>query len=184
MPTNQNAYNSRVTDETLEKKFRDTFTSQGGAELVSDLYASGVIVPVVDFTSAAEGSALRQDLQSSWDFATGFNRITGTTTTVVNTPGFWKVDLNFALIVSAAVSRGASVQISDGIGNKKIWDIFIGTTPSDEGGLVTSETFTVFLRSGDSLTGTASTGSNLSIAYRQIADVNGNLVNPLGFTFS
>ena len=123
MPTNQNAYNSRVTDETLEKKFRDTFTSQGGAELVSDLYASGVIVPVVDFTSAAEGSALRQDLQSSWDFATGFNRITGTTTTVVNTPGFWKVDLNFALIVSAAVSRGASVQISDGIGNKKIWNI-------------------------------------------------------------
>ena len=86
MPTNQNAYNSRVTSEALEKKFRDSFTSQGGAELVDDLYASGVIVPVVDFTAAAEGSALRSDLQVAWDFSTGHNRInTTTTTTIINT---------------------------------------------------------------------------------------------------
>ena len=86
MPTNQNAYNSRVTDESLEKKFRDTFKSQGGAELVDDLYASGVIVPVVDFTAAAQGSELRSDLQSAWDFATS-------STSIVNS-------VNFSLITT------------------------------------------------------------------------------------
>ena len=39
MPTNENTYNSRVTSEALEKKYRDVFPSQGGAELVDDLYA-------------------------------------------------------------------------------------------------------------------------------------------------
>ena len=94
MPTQQTTYNSRVTSESLEKKFRDTFTAQGGAELVDDLYASGVVVPIVDFTAAAEGSALRSDLQTAWDFATNIVQITSTSdTTIVTTPGFWKVDI-------------------------------------------------------------------------------------------
>ena len=185
MPTNQNAYNTRLTDEALEKKFRDTFRSQGGAELVDDLYASGVIIPVVDFTSAAEGSALRQDLQSAWDFATGDTQVSNTTATVISTPGFWKVDLNYTGIISSATSRSASLQINDGSTDKKVWDILIRTGLNDEGVISQSETFTVFLRSGDSLTATTNAAQSfLSIWYRQIADVSGNLTNPLGFTSS
>ena len=93
MPTQATTYNSRVTDEALEKKFRDTFKSQGGAELVDDLYASGVIMPIVDFTAAAQGSELRSDLQTSWDFSTGNAVISATNNDIVTTPGFWKVDL-------------------------------------------------------------------------------------------
>ena len=187
MPTNQNAYNSRVTDESLEKKFRDTFKSQGGAELVDDLYASGVIVPVVDFSRAAEGSVLPTNLQTAWDFSTGFSRIaTATRTTIINNTGFWQVDLTYTGIVSSSGGVAvADLSIFDGATDKTIWDManyvigtnFFSTTLEDK--------FVVFLRAGDSLRGRAqNSNANLSVWYRQIADVNGNLTNPLGFTSS
>ena len=71
MPTNANTFNSRVTSEALEAKYRQVFPSQGGAELPQDLFASGVIQPVVDFSSVAEGSVLAPNLQTAWDFSTG-----------------------------------------------------------------------------------------------------------------
>jgi len=184
MPTNQNAYNSRVTDESLEKKFRDTFKSQGGAELVDDLYASGVIVPVVDFTSAAEGSALRSDLQTAWDFSTGHATQQGIgTTTAITTPGFWKClafcEVNF---VNSGI-REALVSISDGVTSK---DVFLvsDTTSNFSEVLFAQSEFTVFLRSGDSLILTCDASMRMTVSYRQIADVSGNLTNPLGFTSS
>ena len=181
MPTNQNAYNSRVTDESLEKKFRDTFKSQGGAELVDDLYASGVIVPVVDFTAAAEGSSLRQDLQRAWDFSTGFNFINTTAvTTLISTPGFWKVDLNVRLYNAIGANR---VFIDDGTTEKNVFSVR-GVAVGDFENVVSHE-FTVFLRSGDTLQAAISSANNqMDIWYRQIADVSGNLTNPLGFTSS
>ena len=43
--------------------------------------------------------------------------------------------------------------------------------------------FVVFLRSGRSLEiFTHSTNAVIDIWYRQVADINGNLVNPAGFT--
>ena len=102
-------YNARVTTETLEKKFRDTFPSQAGAELVDDLYASGVIVPVVDFTAAAEGSELRADLQTSTDFATGHVELgSNASNTFVSTPGFWNVDI-IAGITGSSTSSAVTV---------------------------------------------------------------------------
>ena len=185
MPTNQNAYNSRVTSESLEKKFRDTFTSQGGAELVDDLYASGVVVPVVDFTAAAEGSALRADLQTATDYSTGFTAMTTSqNVTLINTPGFWKVDIQAAITTSSTVSS-VIVQVFDGVTAKKIFQFTGIGSGSTDGELITESNKVIFLRSGDSLT--ASTGSNAcraNFAYRQIADVSGNLVNPLGFVSS
>ena len=92
MPTNANIFNSRVTSEALEAKFRQVFPSQGGAELPQDLFASGVIQPVVDFSSVAEGSILPQNLQTAWDFATGSTVISNTTPqTIINNTGFWQV---------------------------------------------------------------------------------------------
>ena len=82
----QRTYNARVTTEALEKKFRDTFPSQVGAELVDDLYASGVIVPTVDFTAAAQGSELRSDLQTAWDFATGYSAVNNANVDIVTNP--------------------------------------------------------------------------------------------------
>lgn len=184
MPTNQNAYNSRVTDEALEKRFRDTFRSQGGAELVDDLYASGVIVPVVDFTAAATGQQLEQNLQTAWDFTTGQDTVAGTTTTVISNAGFWQVDLIYSGFISGSVADAANVSITDGLSTKKVWNFAqSGATAAVDS--VVESSFVVFLRSGDSLTAsTVNTNYVLSLWYRQIATLNGDLVNPSGFTSS
>lgn len=176
-------YNSRVTTEALEKKFRDTFPSQAGAELVDDLYASGVIVPIVDFTAAAEGSALRNDLQTAWDFATESTSILNTTNfSLITTPGFWQVGLTSVFL--DLDGSGQNLEIDDGVTSKIIWRA-IGTAGSGTQTGVFTDTLVCFLRSGDSLLGTSSgTNKTLNVWYRQIADVNGNLVNPLGFTSS
>lgn len=184
MPTNQNAYNSRVTSESLEKKFRDTFTSQGGAELVDDLYASGVVVPVVDFTAAAEGSALRADLQTALDYASGNDAQSGAVTdkTIINTPGFWR--LNIYAAQSLSTFGSITYSIDDGATAKTIFlmnGIGSGSTDFE---IVTTENTIIFLRSGDKLRLDTVGSAKCNVTYRQIADVSGNLVNPLGFTSS
>ena len=187
MPTQATTYNSRVTDEALEKKFRDTFKSQGGAELVDDLYASGVIMPVVDFTAAAQGSELRSDLQTAWDYATSENIITATQVNLTSTPGFYKVDLICSTndFARASVTTIANVFIEENSTFKMVWRWSTvgqaGTAPQ----AVTESSFVVFISSGQTLGARAAAASEtLNIWYRQIADVSGNLVNPLGFTSS
>ena len=185
MPTNANTFNSRVTSEALEAKFRQTFPAQGGAELVQDLFASGVITPIVDFTSVAEGSVLPENLQTAWDFSTGHNTVANTTTTVINNTGFWKVDLNFRSVISGGGNVTGTIAITDGLTSKIIWESNGAGTVTSDFEAITSNEFVVFLRSGDSLTASTNNPNNImDIWYRQIADVYGNLVNPLGFTFS
>ena len=185
MPIQTTTYNSRVTDEALEKKFRDTFKSQGGAELVDDLYAQGTIVPIVDFTAAAQGSELRSDLQTAWDFASGNNiNFAGTSNTVIDTPGFWKINANMSAEITVA-DLTAQIQIRDGVSNQIIWRYsFSGASADDLESNATWDAI-IFLRSGDSLRSVCSASQiRLVIGYRQIADVYGNLVNPLGYTSS
>ena len=181
MPTNANVFNSRVTSEALEAKFRQVFPAQGGAELVQDLFASGVIQPVVDFSSVAEGSVLPQNLQTAWDFSTGSNQIVNTTTTIINNTGFWAVDLT-ATNGNGAAGGLFSLQINDGASTKVVWGAQLQPASAPT---VVEGKFVVFLRAGDRLTGTSPVAAGfLDVWYRQIADVNGTLVNPLGFTFS
>ena len=188
MPTNANAYNSRVTDEALEKRFRDTFRSQGGAELVDDLYAQGVIVPVVDFTAAATGQQLQQNLQTAWDFSTGSAQVVQITPqTIISTAGFWQIDLIYTGFDSdPATSLDATVDIYDGSTYKAVWAFTnaVGNQQSRFQAVLESQ-FVVFLRSGDSLTAQSqATSTPMNIWYRQIATVSGDLVNPTGFTSS
>lgn len=185
MPTNANTFNSRVTSEALEAKFRQVFPSQGGAELPQDLFASGVIQPVIDFSTVAEGSILPQELQQAWDFATGHTEITGaTTTTLINNSGFWKVDLSLTMEYGTT-KRVGRLQLTDGLSSKTIWEIGGIVAAGSVDSTTTDNSIVVFLRSGDSLTATTQNPVTImNVWYRQIADVNGTLVNPLGFTFS
>jgi hypothetical protein len=178
MPTNANTFNSRVTSEALEAKFRDVFPAQGGAELVQDLFASGVIQPVVDFSSVAEGSVLPEFLQTAWDYATGISSVNNTTTTIINTTGFWKLGWT----IDASSGAGAvNMRITDGVTPKTI-SSFVNQSA---GSRYFPNEFIVFVDSGHSVT-VQSTAAAITarVSYRQIADINGNLVNPLGFTFS
>jgi len=184
MPINANTYNSRITSEALEAAFRERFPAQGGAELVDDLYASGVIQPVFDLSTATAGGALPQNLQTSWDFSTGSaSRQTAGTTTLITNTGFWRVDLTVTGYAAAGAPQPAIIRINDGSSTKPVWGI---SSSSGNGvGLATDNSFIVFLRSGDSLELNCAAGNfAVDVWYRQVADVNGNLVNPLGFTFS
>ena len=178
-------YNARVTTEALEKKFRDTFPSQAGAELVDDLYASGVIVPTVDFTAAAQGSELRSDLQVAWDYAADNNlNAGGFAQDVITTPGFWKINVAMSVEITVA-DLTARLQITDGSTPKTFWRYnFSGGSATDlEANSIWDGV--IFLRAGDKLRSVCSSSQiRLGVGYRQVADVNGNLVNPLGFTFS
>lgn len=183
MPTQSTTYNSRVTDEALEKRFRDTFRSQGGAELVDDLYAQGVIVPVVDFTAAATGATLAENLQTAWDFSTGSNSVSNTTTNLITNAGFWQVDLTWSRNSTAA--NQFTVDIDDGATTKAVWALdFLAVSTSTEYESNGSQSFVVFLRSGDTLSATVPQFCVMDIWYRQIATVTGDLVNPSGFTSS
>jgi hypothetical protein len=183
MPTNANTFNSRVTSEALEAKYRTVFPAQGGAELVQDLFASGVIQPVVDFSSVAEGSVLSENLQTAWDFSTGYTQTINATRTLITNTGFWKVDLTCTL-QAGGVAKPARVFIDDGATRKDVWHLETAISANNAVTLA-ENVFIVFLRAGDSLKATSShTDTVIDIWYRQIADVNGNLVNPLGFTFS
>jgi hypothetical protein len=185
MPTNANTFNSRVTSEALEKKFRDVFPAQGGAELVQDLFASGVIQPVIDFSSVAEGSSLGQNLQTAWDFSTGANSVSNTTTTIINNTGFWKVSVVLSSNLGPAPNRTSLLRINDGSSTKNIWGVTTVSLSGADAEAVSNAELVVFLRAGDSLEAVSpSTADILDVTYRQIADVNGNLVNPLGFTSS
>lgn len=185
MPTNTNAYNSRVTDEALEKRFRDTFRAQGGSELVDDLYAQGVIVPVVDFTQAATGDVLATNLQTAWDSTTGLTRVTSSgTTTLVSNAGFWQFSINADLNFQSGTNIEVSVQIFDGSTATAIWAFAENLASPAEVFTLASGNEVVFLRSGDSLRLSTSAGVDASIWYRQIATVSGDLVNPSGFTSS
>ena len=186
MPTQSTTYNSRVTDEALEKRFRDTFRSQGGSELVDDLYAQGVIVPVVDFTAAATGQQLAENLQTAWDSSTGTDEQNGSgTSTAISNAGFWKVfvqgTMDFSQGGGAAIV--GSLEIFDGTTAKTIWT-FTNKQNNFNEIFQILDNLTVFLRSGDSLRLNCTTGATVSITYRQIATVNGDLVNPTGFTSS
>ena len=185
MPTNQNVYNSRVTDEALEKKFRDTFKSQGGAELVDDLYASGVVIPVVDFSDAAAGSVLPQNLQTAYDFATiNVSRSSIGTSTVTSTPGFYQIFYYYNLFTGGGAGSASAVAIFDGTSEKTIYNV--GQTSSGNNAEELGQTdFVCYLRSGDSLRLKTFISTHFaSISARQIADVSGNLINPLGFVSS
>jgi len=185
MPTNANVFNSRVTSESLEAKFRQVFPAQGGAELVQDLFASGVIQPVVDFSSVAEGSVLPENLQTAWDFSTGHQTFSNSNATIINNTGFWRIQAVNTILSSGVAAVSGQIAMTDGLSTKPIWEINEGTGVGNVSLSQQTVDFVVFVRAGDSVTASSNdVNCQLDVFWRQIADVNGNLVNPLGFTFS
>lgn len=166
-----------ITSESLQAKIRELLPSQQG--FGEDLQASNVILPVIDLTAAAQGTTTPEILLTAWDFSTGHATVANATTTLINTTGFWKVDL--VMSQQSAGSDNGSIYITDGLTTKTIWEVNVSGITGY--GFVDSNEFVVFLRAGDSLVAqTNSARIDLDISWRQIADVNGNLTNPLGFS--
>lgn len=173
-----------VTSESLQAKIRQLLPSQQG--FGEDLQASNVILPVIDLTSTAEGTGTPAYLTRAWDYTTGSAKVENTTPiTLINTAGFWQVNLVYtAEIANLSVSTPvlANLSITDGVTPKTVFEFYRSNANADVEAAVL-DNFVVFLRSGDSLTAyTSGAGKILAVQYRQIATVNGNIVNPSGFT--
>ena len=146
--------------------------------------ASNVIQPVIDLTPSAEGSGLPDDLARAVSFG-GITEFQGSNTTInlANTAGFWKVQAGVNIRGNTAAAPSIGFQITDGTTTKVIEAVEKSTTSSISEFLLLYHELTVFLRAGDTLQCTAlTTGAQVYGSYHQIADVNGNLVNPSGFT--
>jgi len=169
-----------VTSESLQAEIRRLLPSQQG--FGEDLQASNVITPIIDLTPAAEGSTTPQYLQTAIAFGsqTAFD-ISNTTTVIANTPGFYRI---FACVSGATGSTSVfngSFTMTDGLSTKTVYSVeyFNVNQPA----YAVPVDFTVFIGTGESISGTTN-NAKVSIigSVRQVATVNGELVNPSGFT--
>jgi len=172
----------QVVSESLQATIRRLLPSQQG--FTEDLQASNVITPIIDLTPTAEGSQVRADLQTALAFGsqTAWTAI-NQTTVIANTAGFYRIW--GGLVVMQPVSgnpRKAIFNMSNGFSTKEVFELHVEPSAGDN---IISETvdFTVFLAAGDSISAVSDSAFSLMHgSVRQIADVNGNLVNPSGFT--
>lgn len=176
---NEPVQNYEVVSPALESQVKTLLPSVAGYGGL--LRSTNTIIPVVDVSSAAEGSTLPQNLQEALAFGscTSFDCINGTVT-LANSPGFWRVFANSTSGDTSSTLQGRFL-LGDGSSTKIIWE----TQALNGNGSSVNLDFIVFLRAGDELT-VASNNNSIAIHgnYRQIADVTGKLVDPVGFTFS
>lgn len=160
-----------IKSQNLEDKINQLLPSQGGFQAGVDLSASTQIIPIVDLTETAEGSLLRQDLQTAYGINCEVDQINNTTTTIINTTGYYRL-LGLYKSINTSNMNGI-IQITDGVTTKDIQKystLISGTTiPFD---------FVIFLSAGDSCQVECEGNAVINVASRQIATVTGTLVNP------
>ena len=168
-----------INSEQLEDKIRQLLPSQGGSGAGFDLSASTQIVPIVDLTESAEGSKQRADLQSAFSFksCTPFDLNAVTNSTLINSTGYWRVYGIGSLRITTG-DASISFSVTDGTTTKQLVEL-LGHNSSTVNNQEVLFDFIIKLEAGDSLLGTANyAGATLAGNTRQIADVDGNLVNP------
>lgn len=167
-----------INSQTLEDKIRNLLPSQGGAGAGVDLSASTTVIPIVDLTESAEGSNVRQDLQTALSLdAVSVFEAQNSTVTAVNNTGYYRVFGACSIKSDSASTDGALLRLNDGVTDKDVLQ-FLGV-----GGVETSMIipfdFVIFLKAGDFLQAISTTvDAYLRGCTRQIADIDGNLVNP------
>ena len=157
-----------IKSQDIEDKINQLLPSQGGFQPGVDFSASTMVIPIVDLTETAEGSSLRQDLQSSLSLSsiTSFS-VSATTTTILNTTGYYRI---FGSTVIGATGN-ISFDLTDGFTSKRLLTISAPNTTN-------TYDFIVFLEAGHSVSCVVGSGSSAVGCTRQIADISGNLVNP------
>ena len=167
-----------VKSTTLEDKVRQILPSQGGLGAGFDLSASTQIIPIVDLTESAEGSTLREDLQKSFTHANSnpFS-INNATTTIINNTGYWRIFGTSFAVMSSSVVHSAIIRINDGATTKIVYSHLLTAISSD---LISTERFDfiVKLEAGDSVEGICTLSAGLNGTARQVADIDGTLINP------
>ena len=171
----------QVVSEQLQATIRRLLPSQQG--FTEDLQASNVIQPIIDLTPSAEGSSLPVDLARSFSLGNITHVSVGGTgsATIVNSPGFYRVLASFG-IGTAAATGDANLNISDGLSTKRVFAVDGSNIGTNTSGYPVVD-INIFLDTGETLS--VGTGSNISadVTAIPIADKNGNITNPAGFSF-
>lgn len=174
----------QVVSEALQAKIRSLLPSQQG--FTEDLQASNVITPIIDLTASAEGAALPQYLQVAFSLGniTSFS-VQNTTSTLVNNTGFYRVFGSVNVAAGSGTRGNGVLTLTDGTTSKNIVEYEQNqlTTGAIKSVNATFD-FVVFLDAGKSLTCTTNSFCVISGNTEQVADINGNLVNPSGFSSS
>ena len=167
-----------INSSAIESKINQLLPSQGGSGAGVDFSASTMVIPIVDLTESAEGSNVRQDIQSSFSLNnTSSFFVENTTATLINTTGFWLIT-GLLINYSSSVAGNGSISITDGISSKALINLR-GKTGTPAINLTYSFNYLVKLEAGDSITATSSsTLVTVEGIARQIATVDGNLINP------
>tara|TARA_B100000579_G_scaffold412426_1_gene404160 strand:+ start:860 stop:1390 length:531 start_codon:yes stop_codon:yes gene_type:complete len=170
-----------IKSEAIEDKINQLLPSQGGFQAGVDFSASTMVIPIVDLTETAEGSALRLDLQKSFSHntATVF-AVNNTTTTVVTTTGYFRIigTATVTTLTTPGTDPKCAIILSDGTTDKEIWSQAIQSTGNAVGSSVAIDLL-VKLDAGDSLKISSNkAGADINGSVRQIADLSGNLTNP------
>jgi hypothetical protein len=168
-----------IKSQGLEDKINQLLPSQGGFAAGVDLSASTTVIPIVDLTETAEGSALRQDLQTALSHGsiTTFS-VSNATSTLINTTGYYRVFGAANFTSDTAATKSGKFTVSDGFSGKDIVEYSAIAGSTDKDNVIVPFDFVIFLEAGHSLTSTATNFAIMSGSTRQLADISGNLVNP------
>jgi hypothetical protein len=168
-----------INSSAIESKINQLLPSQGGFGAGVDFSASTMVIPIVDLTETAEGSNVRADLQSALTHTNiTQSAITGTTTTMISTTGYWRV-FGTSSVNQGAGAVGSRLIINDGASDKVAFQHSVAGLSGSNSNASVPFDFLVKLEAGDILKGEASTSQVfLSVTVRQIADLSGNLINP------
>ena len=166
----------RIDSDALRAKINSLLPSQARGSINVDLTGQTTIVPVVDLTETAEGSSLREDLQTAYSFDITANTVSNGTVTVINTPGFYQCYAS-AGVMNAGGNNNQRIEIFDGTTAKTLIDFdVIANVNTSEG---TFQQFKVCIGAGESVRVVSDqTNSPIHFVSRQIATITGVLVNP------
>lgn len=170
--------------EAIEEDLNSNFPSQGQGNPPLYYSLSEVVVPTYSINDVAEGTSLPENLQTAWDFGTGTTSVNNATSNVITNTGFWRVRVSGYVNFSTAGGQGITVALTDGLSTKNIWTLNDTPNSASADQIVDSVDFVIFVNTGITVTATATDNAEINLFYRQIADINGNLVNPLGFSFA
>ena len=149
----------------------------------TDLSATDTIVPIIDLTASAEGSDVRQDLQTALAFGSQeeFSAENGSDI-IANSPGFYRIVGTSNITKDGATPTLNSLTMTDGATNKIIFNANGFDNSSNQSTSVTPFDFVVFLAAGEDVEVVANAQAFVDVTTRQIADIGGTLVQPSGFT--
>lgn len=169
--------------EAIEEDLNTNFPSQGQGNPPLYYSLSEVVVPTYSINQVAEGSTLSENLQTALDFSVGSVQVRNTITDLVTTTGFWRVYGSIWASDINAVTRSGFIRLTDATPTtKNLYGISTAGNGNNENVAVTFD-FVIFVNTGHKIDAVSdNNGIVVDVAYRQIADINGNLTNPLGFS--